>query len=95
MNAAASPLPLTEGQREVLETLLRSRTSEHRLVQRAQVLLLAADGVSNVEIAEVSGVSRPTVLAWRTRFAIDGLTRFGQVAKGWGPQDVDPGREDR
>jgi transposase len=84
MSRAAASLRLTEGQREVLETLMRSRTSEHRLVQRARVLLLAADGVSNVEICEVSGVSRPTVLAWRTQFEAEGLTRFGQVAKGRG-----------
>jgi transposase len=38
------------------------------MVQRAQVLLLAADGVSNSEISEVTGVSRPTVLAWRGQF---------------------------
>lgn len=68
----------------MLESLVRSRTSEHRLVQRARVLLLAADGVSNVEIAEASGASRPTVLAWRAQFARDGLTRFGQVAEGRG-----------
>jgi transposase len=77
-------LLLTGGQREVLESLVRSRTSEHRLVQRARVLLLAADGVSNVEIAEASGASRPTVLAWRAQFGRDGLTRFGQVAEGRG-----------
>ena len=68
----------------MLESLVRSGTSEHRLVQRARVLLLAADGVSNVEIAEASGASRPTVLAWRAQFARDGLTRFGQVAEGRG-----------
>ena len=84
MSRAAESLCLTEGQRKVLETLVRSRTSEHRLVQRAQVLLLAADGVSNVEISEASGVSRPTVLAWRAQFEVDGLTRFGQVATGRG-----------
>jgi len=84
MSRAASSLRLTEGQREVLETLVRSRTSEHRLVQRAQVLLLAADGISNVEISEVAGVSRPTVLGWRGQFEAEGLTRFGQVAKGRG-----------
>src|SRR3982075_118168 len=84
MSVAASPLPMTDGQREGLESLVRSRTSEFRVVQRAQVLLLAADGVSNVEIAEASGASRPTVLAWRAQFARDGLTRFGQVAEGRG-----------
>jgi transposase-like protein len=82
MVAAASPLSMTDGQREVLETLVRSRASEFRQVQRAQVLLLAADGVSNVEIAERCEVSRPTVLAWRKQFETNGLTKFGRVAKG-------------
>jgi len=49
------------------------------VVQRARVLLLAADGVSNSEISEAAGVSRPTVLAWRAQFAEDGLTGFGEV----------------
>ena len=75
---------ISDGQREVLDTLAGSRTAEYRLVQRAQVLLLAADGVSNSEISEVSGVSRPTVLAWRGQFEKDGLIGFGEVAKGRG-----------
>src|SRR3977135_153264 len=84
MSAAASPLPMTDGQREVLESLVRSRTSEFRVVQRAQVLLLAADGVSNVEVAERCEVSRPTVLAWRAQFEAEGLVKFGQGAQGRG-----------
>jgi transposase len=72
---------MTDGQREVLETLLRSHTAPVRQVRRAQVLLMAAGGVSNVEIAERCGVSRPTVLAWRKQFEAEGLTRFGEVAK--------------
>jgi hypothetical protein len=48
------------------------------------VLLLAGDGVSNSEISEVVGVSRPTVLAWRGQFEKDGLVGFGEVAKGRG-----------
>jgi DNA-binding NarL/FixJ family response regulator len=35
------------------------------LVQRSKILLLAAEGVANSEIAELLGVSRPTVIAWR------------------------------
>src|SRR6267154_547035 len=84
MVAAASPLSMTDGQREVLETLVRSHTAEVRQVLRARVLLLAAEGVSNVEIAQRCEVSRPTVLAWRRAFESDGLARFGQVAKGRG-----------
>jgi transposase len=75
---------MTDGQREVLGTLVRSQTAEVRQVARARVLLLAAEGVSNVEIAEQCEVSRPTVLAWRKQFEADGLTKFGRVAKGRG-----------
>jgi transposase len=64
--------------------LAGSQATAHRVVQRAQVLLLAADGVSNSEISEVVGVSRPTVLAWRGQFEKDGLIGFGEVAKGRG-----------
>jgi transposase len=86
MNRAAAPLAMSDKQREVLETLSRSQSAAHRVVQRARVLLLAADGVSNSEISEVSGVSRPTVLAWRNQFSKEGLTGFGEVAKGRGPK---------
>lgn len=77
-------MAISDGQREVLETLVRSRAAAYRLVQRAQVLLLAGDGVSNSEISEVAGVSRPTVLAWRGQFEKDGLIGFGEVAAGRG-----------
>jgi transposase/transposase-like protein len=84
MSRAAAPLVISGGQREVLETLAGSQAAAHRVVQRAQVLLLAADGVSNSEISEVVGVSRPTVLVWRGQFEKDGLIGFGEVAKGRG-----------
>jgi transposase len=90
MVAPAAPLPITDGQREVLETLLRSHTAPVRQVRRARVLLLAADGISNVEIAERCDVSRPTVLAWRRQFVAGGLARFGEVAKGRGPKPSIP-----
>jgi transposase len=77
-------LAVSDGQRDVLEVLANSRTAAHRVVQRARVLLLAADGVSNSEISDIVGVSRPTILAWRAQFAEDGLVEFGQVAKGRG-----------
>jgi transposase len=77
-------LAVSDGQRDVLEVLANSRTAAHRVVQRARVLLLAADGVSNSEISDVVGVSRPTILAWRAQFAEDGLAEFGVVAKGRG-----------
>jgi transposase len=84
MVAPAAALSMTDGQREVLETLLRSHTAPVRQVRRAQVLLLAADGVSNTEIAERCGTTRATILAWRKQFEEHGLVKFGEVAKGRG-----------
>jgi transposase len=84
MSRAAEALDATEGQREVLDALARSQTLPFRVVQRARALLLAADGVSNVEIAQMVGVSRPTVLDWRAEFMQRGLVDFGEVGKGRG-----------
>ncbi|WP_026268540.1 helix-turn-helix domain-containing protein, partial [Micromonospora sp. CNB394] len=73
MTRAAAPLMLEPGQRELLESLAKSRTAEHRLVQRARVLLHAADGMANAEIGALAGVTRMTVRAWRSEFAERGL----------------------
>src|SRR5947209_18228319 len=82
MRRAAAPLARHDGPREVLETMVRAHSAAHGLVQRAQVLLLPGDGVSNSKISEVVGVSRPRVRVWRSDFEKDGLVGFGEVAKG-------------
>jgi transposase len=84
MNKAAAPLVMSPGQREALTVLARSSTSAHRGVQRAKVLLMAADGVANSQIAAKVGVSPVTVRAWRDRFASEGLAKLGQVRQGRG-----------
>jgi len=53
-------------------------------VQRAKVLLLAADGVANSQIAASVGVTPMTVRSWRTRFAQEGLAKFAVVREGRG-----------
>ncbi len=84
MNHAATALEMTEGQRLTLESVARSGTAPHRDVQRARVLVLAADGVANTRIAGEMGISAMTVRAWRDRFAAEGLAKFGKVADGRG-----------
>ena len=69
MRPATPPMPLTDSQREILESLSRSHTAPHREVQRARALLLAGQGLANTGIAAQVGVSPSTVLAWRDRFA--------------------------
>ena len=43
------------------------------LVKRARIVLLAADGVANQEIAERVDASRTTVIQWRDRYAERGI----------------------
>ncbi|MDQ6839121.1 MAG: helix-turn-helix domain-containing protein, partial [Actinomycetota bacterium] len=84
MRAPTPALVLTEGQREVLRSVAKSQTGQHRDVQRAKALLLAAKGVANTAIGAELQVSPATVKGWRDRFARDGLVHFGEVDKGRG-----------
>jgi len=66
----AVSIELTDGERSVLGSWTRRRTSAQALALRARIVLMAAEGVwSNGEIAEALAVSRPTVTKWRNRFA--------------------------
>jgi transposase len=46
----------------------RAKSLPLRVVQRAQIITLAAEGVLNQDIAQQLGISRPTVQLWRERF---------------------------
>lgn len=56
-----------------LERRVRSRTAEARVVQRARIVLLAADGESNRAIGDKVGLHYNQVGLWRRRYADDGL----------------------
>lgn len=69
----ARTVVLTEEAREELERISRSRSAPARLVERVKIVLLAADGRQNKDIAETLGVMPRTVSLWRGRFARRGL----------------------
>jgi transposase len=72
----AVEIMLTEGEREALERRVRRRKIARADAVRAEIVLLAADGRNNCEIARAVGVTRKTVQTWRGRFAkhrLDGL----------------------
>lgn len=62
------PVEVSEQDRLFLETLVRTRTAPQRLVERARVILLAADDVGIGETARRLGIWRKTVLLWRRRW---------------------------
>jgi transposase len=59
--------------REILESWLRSPSLRAGVVARARIVLLAADGVAVKDIVERVGVSKPTVIGWKRRYAAEGL----------------------
>jgi transposase len=65
----AVPVVLSVEEREELEKLARGRKVAVRVAERARIVLLAAEGKQNREIAEICGVTRRTVGVWRRRFA--------------------------
>jgi transposase len=72
----ATPIELTDPERVQLEAWARRRSSAQALAQRSRIVLLAADGRKNIDIARELGVHRPMVTKWRNRFAeqrLDGL----------------------
>lgn len=76
MSAAAPPIQLSSDRRALLQTWSRSRVLPRRQVLRAEIILLASEGLANEVIAERLGTSKPTVLLWRRRFqksGVDGL----------------------
>jgi transposase/transposase-like protein len=55
-------------------------------------VLLAADGVSHTEIAELVGVSRPTVISWRQRYERSGLRGLEDQPRSGRPRRIDHDR---
>ena len=62
------PVLLSPEERSTLTTWAQGRRVPLRLVQRAQIIRMAAEGVPSLHIARELDVSRPTVQLWRERF---------------------------
>src|ERR1700682_1024628 len=70
----AANVELSEAQRKQLEMWWTGRTIPFRLAERAQMILLTAQGQTDKEIGAQLGIWRGTVARWRARFIADGLT---------------------
>ena len=67
---------VTDEEREVLVRWSKRPKSPFSIAQRARIVLLAADGLTNNEVADKVGVNQTTVVKWRKRFIeqrLDGL----------------------
>ena len=59
---------MSDADRVVLVRWSKRPTSPHSIAQRARIVLLAADGLSNNEVADKVGCNQATVVKWRKRF---------------------------
>jgi len=69
----APAIIINDEDRKILSNWSRGRSTAARLVQRAKIVLRAAEGVANNVIAEELGTNRLLVGRWRSRFAKLGL----------------------
>jgi len=87
--SVAAPLVLREGDRPRLEGLVRSSSIRAGLAQRARIVLLASEGLSNAEIARRTGTSRPTVVDWRARYDAGGISALHDQPRSGRPPRID------
>ena len=62
-----------DADRAELERCARAKGASARVVERARIVLLAADGLTGAQIAERAGCTEPTVIKWRRRYTEAGL----------------------
>jgi transposase len=86
----APAIVLKAEERATLSQLARSSTASVRMARRAQIVLLAADGLQNEAIAAQVGVGRVQVGRWRARFAQGGIAAIEKdLPRGGRPNKTD------
>ncbi len=88
MPAIAPPLAIAPEDLHTLGQWSRSSGIRAALAERAKILLLAAEGLSNTEIARQVGCTRPTVILWRHRYTQAGLDGLDDKPRPGRPQTV-------
>lgn len=83
-----APLVLSKSEREELLAITRSRSMPQSIATRARIILLAAEGETNTDIAESLGLSRPTVGIWRKRYVAQRLAGLYDEPRPGGPRSI-------
>jgi transposase len=82
----ATPIVLSAEERGTLEAWARATSIERRLVERAKIVLLAAEGLASRAIGRALGCRHHTVSKWRVRFAQDRLAGLGDAPRSGKPR---------
>lgn len=82
------PLTLDEEQRMQLVSISHSRSVPHGLVERAKIVLLAAEGMSNTKISDRLHLSKPCVGKWRQRYLDFGIQGLDEALRPGRPRTI-------
>src|SRR4030081_78471 len=82
------PLVLTDAERRTLQGWASRRKTAQGLAQRARIVLMCADGKSNVAVAGELGVTRGTVGEWRNRVMRQRLAGRSDEPRPGGPRTI-------
>jgi transposase-like protein len=90
-------IDLSVQDRQHLESMLRCGKTELRMAMRAWIVLEAADGQRNADIAGHLGVALNTVIKWRKRFFEEGIGGLAERKRSGRPRVFSPsgGRRDQ
>jgi putative transposase len=77
----ALEIEMNAAERDILEHVVRQGTNPQWLVTRAKIILKAASGESNRQIAKSLGITRNTVQLWRGRWQASRAQRFAETAE--------------
>jgi transposase len=81
-------IELNDAERSELQARARRRKIARADAMRAEVVLLAADGMTNLAIAERLGITRVTVAMWRKRFAAGRLDSLADEPRPGAPRKI-------
>jgi len=83
-------IELSAAERSVLESRSRRYTAPYRDVVRARIVLLAADGAENIEIARRLSLPVQIVSKWRKRFFEERLSGLAERSRTGRPPTFSP-----
>lgn len=95
MAKKATLVLLSADEKQTLQRWRRAQKTEQRVAERVRIILLAAQGRSNLEIAAELGTRPARVSKWRTRFARQRLAGLADQARPGKPRQYDAETEKR
>src|SRR3954454_4809562 len=95
MAAHVRVVEVPDADRQLLERRVRDRGAPAREVERARIVLLAAEGVPGKQIAATVGCAEPTVVTWRGRYAARGLPGLEDLPRPGKPSPLPEALRDR